>query len=224
VTYPDALYRTITDIVARNLSRVTDVGTVASTQSATMRAMVIFDGATVATPVKVAGAVHCRAGDRVGLTKYASDWYVTIVTNRIAGPNAAGVNLSVPTGNTTTTTVANLPGDPSFTFTKRWDSSPLLMCGGTTAFTTATASMGFYLGLTVLGVQTTYLMSELESGPGVRFGATTVRILPDAVSPAVVPAGEYTVNLMWARTTGGGTVGTNSPDDHAPAYLLELGA
>jgi len=222
VTYPDALLRTIETVVRRLVPHTNDVGTVVSVQAVNMRAMVIFDGATVATPVKVAGHVHCRPGDRVGLTKRASDWYVDIVTNRIGGPNAAGVNVAVPTGSTSSATPTNLPGDPSFPFTKRWDNTPLMLCGSATAYTLATSSLGLYLGLTLAGTQTTYLMWELESPAGVRFGTSTTRILPDADYSAVVPAGDYTVNVMWACTIGT-AVNTNTDDDHASAYLLELG-
>lgn len=61
--------------IAKAAAKVTDTGTVTSVISTT-RLMVMFNGSTVAVPVKVWTNVPVVAGDRVGLAKFGSDWVV----------------------------------------------------------------------------------------------------------------------------------------------------
>jgi hypothetical protein len=55
--------------------RTTAVGTLAERTSAT-RALVLFDGSSVAAPVKMFSAALAEEGDRVGLVKFGSDWVI----------------------------------------------------------------------------------------------------------------------------------------------------
>jgi len=223
--YNDALLRTIELVVSQRTPKGTDVGTVVSVQTTNMRCMVIFDGATVATPVKVASSTHCQADDRVGLTRYGSDWYVTDILNRVGGPNGAGVSQAGQSGTTTSTTATNLPGNPSFTWSKRWDLTPMLLCTSLSLYSTGVISAwGAALGFTGSGaVQTVYTVWTVEGGAlNTRLGYSFQRIIPDPVSTSPLPADDYTVNVMWFRAAGTGTLNQNT-SDYVSASVLELG-
>jgi hypothetical protein len=213
-------------------------GTVQEVATDRLSATVVVDGATLGVPVKVAGHVWPLAGDRVILVPvgprrqpgeaYAGEeWCVVGVTSRAVGPNVAVVNYPQTTGTNTSSSIVNLPGDPSFTWTKRSDSTPFAMYLSFTTFLSVNnASVAGYLGFTnAAGTQTQYKMCEIENGSlAARFGPAHWRQIPDAVSPTALPAGPYTVNLMWARPQGPGTLNMATSDDHASALVLELGA
>jgi hypothetical protein len=201
-----------------------------------LSATVVVDGATVGVPVKVAGHVWPVAGDRVILVRvgprrtpgesYAGEeWCVLGVTSRTVGPNVAIINYPQVTGTNTSASVVNLPGDPSFTWTKQRSDSPFAMYLSFTTFLSVNnASVAGYLGFTKDGVQTQYKICEMENGAfAARFGPAHWREIPDAVTPTPLAAGTYTVNLMWARPQGPGTLNMATSDDHASALVLELG-
>jgi hypothetical protein len=61
--------------VAAGRDRTTIMGTLSERTSAT-RAMVTFDGSSVAVPVKIFSDVTALEGDRVGLVRFGTDWVV----------------------------------------------------------------------------------------------------------------------------------------------------
>lgn len=212
-------------------------GTVQAVATNRLSATVTVDGSTVPVPVKVAGHVWPLPEDRVALLRIGprrkpgedfpgEEWCVVGVTDRIVGPNLAIGNFPLTTATNTSTSVVNLPGNPSFTWTKRSDTTPAGMyLSFSTWVTVNNAATGGYLGFTKDGVQTQYLIAEKESGSvAARFGPSDWRQIPDATTPTPLAAGDYTVNLMWARTQGPGTLNTATSDDHASALVLEMGA
>lgn len=89
------------------------VGTVNSRDTASTRAMVVFDGDNVAVPVKVLGGVDALAGDRVVLQRFGSEWVVlgSFTTGRTVRVLAASGSLSP-----VTSTIADVTG-ATVTFT-----------------------------------------------------------------------------------------------------------
>lgn len=226
MNYNESLLRTVELVVAQASRKTTNVGTVVSVQTTNMRAMVIFDGATVATPVKVSGHVQPRANDRVGLTHYGTEWYVTDVLNRIIGPPGGGVSQNAPTGTKADSTPANYPGNPVFTFVKRWDTTPTLMFGALSGFNTvAVNSMACAIGLTGSGgTQTVYTLWSIEGGgANARFGYGNCRVIPDPTTTDPILADTYTANLMWYRSVGAGTLNTTNNQDWGSGFAVELG-
>jgi hypothetical protein len=61
--------------IASMMPRMSAVGTII--EWTPPAAMVLFDGSTLAVPVKVFNDVDGRAGDRCGLMKFGHDWAVT---------------------------------------------------------------------------------------------------------------------------------------------------
>lgn len=202
------------------------VGRVSSVQPDAMRAMVVERGAGLAIEYKVAGGVHPVPGDRVGLAQYGSEWYVVDVLDRVGGPPAGGVSQNAPTGNYASSTPANYPGTPAFSFTKRWDTTPMLVFAGLTWFdTVALNTLGCSLGFTDQdGTQTVYTIWKVEGGgANTRVGYSHSRIIPDPTYTDPLPAGLYTVNLMWWRAAGTGTLNTTNNVDWGSAFAVEMG-
>jgi hypothetical protein len=237
--WSDKMLRVVEERIARlALMAAGAGGTVQDVATDRLSARVVVDGSTIGVPVKVAGHVWPLAGDRVALLRIGprrkpgedfpgEEWCVVGVTSRTIGPNIAIMNFPLTTANNTSASIVNLPGDPSFTWTKRADATPVAMYLSFTTFLSVNnASVGGYLGFTnAAGTQVTYKLAEVENGQlAARFGPAHWRQIPDATTPTALPAGEYTVNLMWARPQGPGTLNTATSDDHASALVLELGA
>lgn len=76
MTYDDAddLLRLVEYVVSRVAKAPTDTGTVV--EWSTTQALVLFDGSSVAVPVKTFRGVTAAVGHRVGLVKYGSDWTI----------------------------------------------------------------------------------------------------------------------------------------------------
>lgn len=76
MTYDDAddLLRLVEYVVSRVAKSPTDTGTVV--EWSTTQAMVLFDGSSVAVPVKTFRGVTAAVGHRVGLVKYGNDWAI----------------------------------------------------------------------------------------------------------------------------------------------------
>lgn len=207
-----------------------------------LSATVVFDGSTVGVPVKVLGHVWPMAGDRVLVSRvgprrrrkspdeaYAGEeWVVVGVSSRATGPNFAALNFPQTSGTNTSATIADLPSNPTMTFTKRLDTSPLLLFLSFTAYITVNnASMGAWLTFTQGSFFSQIKMVEIENGSvGARFGPATFRVAPDDLGTPDAPtlaAGTYEVKPQWARLTGAGTLNMTTGDDHGSMLVMELG-
>lgn len=239
MTWQDQMMRVVRESIDRmSLTAAGAAGTVSAVDASRLSATVVVDGSTVGVPVKVAGHVWPVAGDRVALLRVGvrrrpgesyggEEWCVVGVTSRPCGPNTAMVNYPQVTGTTVTTTVTDIPGSPSFTFTKQRDSTPLAMYACLTAFVNGTSSnAACHLGFTdASGTQTRYRLADVAGSVSLaRFPSGGWRQIPDAVSPTPLAAGPYTVNIMWARSKGTGTVTCGTADDHASAIVIEMGS
>lgn len=201
----------------------TKFGTVNTVMPDRLRATVTLADATAASLVKVAGGCWCRPGDKVGLTRFGSEWYVTAVLNRVVGANFASTSVASTGGNTTSTTPVDMPGAPTFLFTKQWDLSPHLLGFWISQFhTVAAGDVGLHLAfVNAAGAATTYrVYGHGEGNAGIREALGGTRAIPDATYPTPLPAGQYTVRLRWS--TAAGQVNQNT-DDWSSASVLEGG-
>ena len=202
----------------------TKFGIVNSVTPDRLRAVVTMADATAGSPVKVAGGCWCRPGDKVGLTRYGSEWYVTDVLSRVVGANFASYAGASAGGNTASTTPVNMPGSPSFAFTKQWSGSPMLLGMWTSLFqSVAAGQISLHLAFVdANSVTTTYqVYAHAEAGNGARELLGGARPIPDVNYTSPLAAGLYTVRLQWA--TAAGQINQNV-SDWASAQVTEGGA
>lgn len=204
----------------------TKFGVVNTVTADRLRATVTMADATAASLVKVAGNCWCRPGDKVGLTRFGSEWWVTAVLSRVtaAGPSTGGFFGTSPGGNTTSTSPVDMPGTPTFAFTKHWTATPLILgCLSSVFHSTTTADCSLHLAFVdAAAVTTTYLVYEhAEGNAGIRNTIGGFRRIPDATYTSPLPAGDYTVRLRWS--TASGTINQNT-DDGTSAMAIEGGA
>jgi hypothetical protein len=124
------------EAVARAQSDTSAVGTIVSVQSDALLAQVVFDGSGGAIPCLVGAHVSCVDNDRVGLQKFGSEWVVMVNLGNLRWPGAAGYSAAASTGTAPVGSWSNLPGSPSFTFTKRWDTTTVRWAAHIGCFTT----------------------------------------------------------------------------------------
>jgi hypothetical protein len=201
----------------------TKVGIVNTVMPDRLRATVTMTDATASSLVKVAGDCWCLPGDKVGLTRFGSEWYVTHVLNRVVGPQHGGIGIPSPGGNTVSVSAVDMPGSPTFPFVKRWNDTPLLLgCWASLYHDTTTAECPLYLAFVDAdSVTTTYrVYSHVEGNGALRNLVGGVRRVPDATYTTPLPAGTYTVRLRWS--TGSGQVNQNTGDS-STAFAIEGG-
>lgn len=204
--------------LAQTKTRAT--GTVVSRDTTGSKAMVLFDGATTATPAKVTGTTFVAPGDRCLLDRYgSSDW---VVTNSWAAltfgeANRAVDSLSGTTGPQTSAAYTDLSEFGTFSFTKFFDLTFLRISVSAAAYqsTTATAKVGWAVRLTQTAGATPYTPADLSMGAmqlltqNMHQNYTSYRRLTG------VPAGTYTVTLRWRRAGGTGTILADANDSAA---------
>lgn len=184
------------------------VGTVMSVDTTALRAAVTFDGSSLAVPVKMFGHVDAVEGDRVGLQKFGTDWVIVGAYAR-RWQAVGGVHQLSAGGTMSSTTYADLPGSPQFTFTKRWSTSAVLM-GIVSEVLTDTANTKAVFGLEWVdgtGVTfNTYNLAWLEMVSA--FNVGTIAGINAGITG--IPAGVWTVKGKWARWLGAGAIGQNT--------------
>lgn len=178
-------------------------GTVVTADLSILRATVTFDGSATAVPVKMFGHAKAVAGDRVGLVRHGRDWVITgVMADR--WPESRGYHALSAGGSMSSTTPADLPGSPSFTFTKRWDHTYVEMQINSAVHTdTAGCVAVFQLRAVEIGVSYNIAWLEMQ----VAFAPANVAGCHPRVG---VPAGVHTVKGQWARWAGTGSLIQNT--------------
>lgn len=203
------MLRVIDERIASRRDRVTAVGTVASRSAvSTVTALdVTFDGSSLAVPVKQFGGVKARAGDRVGLVKFGSEW---VVVGSFTAFIQEDVGLQAPAtiGSTTSATYTATAGNESFQFVKAWDDTLVKLRVDVGAYLTTTTGTTMQLGLSFAELGTTYDVALFV------FNSLVVHGIVSGVHPGVsgIPAGNYTVGLRWKRPAGTGTLNQDTND------------
>jgi hypothetical protein len=176
-----------------------------------LHVMVDQDNGSVAVPVKVAGHVSPRVGDRIVMNYYGppgrGEWVVlgALSVRSLASGNVRSVLSSGTYG---TAAWADLPGTPGFNWSKHNDTSIMRVQMSVTARVTGSSSQAqgqFGMKLTTpTGGVTTYLVTQHPFNLNdVWFNCSGF----DRV--ASVPAGQYSVVGQWQMSSGTGTLGVD---------------
>lgn len=198
----------------------TDQGTVQSADPSAFRAMVIFDGTTIAMPVKVAGHVGCVAGDRVCLQRFGSDW-VVMAAFALRWPGSAGINQVGQVGSTATNTFANMPGSPAYVFTKRWTSTRVKTWIEMTGYADTLGLIHEY-GVLYTGGTTVKIGQFHNASTGGGADPLQRHAFGHTIYISGMAAGTYTANLRWRRNPGAGGTWFQDADDWISAGSEEV--
>lgn len=178
-------------------------------------ANVIFDGSSVAMPVKVLGTVFVQPGNRCVLDKYGSDWVVTGAWAATALGEASSMQLG-PVGGTTTTSgslVDLTPIDP-VTFSKIYDNTFTEMHLTAGCFVTvANTRVRFALRVTPIDPASGYTAADYVLAYE-HFNVINQHLSFHAMTRALnIPSGSYTVQVRWKRDSGTGTLQCDDGDN-----------
>lgn len=193
-------------------------GTCVSRAAAGPTADVVFDGSTVAMPVKVLGNVFVQPGDRVVMDRYGSDWVVTGSWSALAFGEASRAQLG-PAGGTaqiTSGTFLDIPDLTSVTFDKSFDAT----------YVRIGMQVGAFCGTAGTGVRFGARFTPRDAGssyPATDINMTTIffnAALDHQANSSMfrvtdIPAGTYTVSWRWRRNAGTGFIQADSADQFA---------
>lgn len=203
--------------IAVSRARDRAIGSIVSRDTTGPGAQVVFDGSTVAVPVKCVGNVFCQPGDRVLLDRYGTEWIITNAFSSLA-LGEASVNTFGPavTVTLTSTTYVDMVDVPAATFTKFFDGSFIRFQFNAQQFVTNTVTRVQYaLRLTATSgadgyTATDYPMNFYAAATGstfIHFGTTATGRITG------VPAGQFSVQARWKRISGSvGNVQYNDDD------------
>jgi hypothetical protein len=183
-------------------------------------AQVVFDGSTVAMPVKVLGHVLMQAGDRCVLDRYGSDWIVVGSFSQL-GLGAAEKFAFGPSPNETTTsgTFVDLVAMTPFQFDKVYDFTNIRIMTETAAYaSTVPTSARWGLRLTPLDAGSSYTPVDLNMSYVSWTVANNHATGYGGQLLTGVPAGSYSCQVRWRRANGTGTVTVDTND----LYMIEL--
>lgn len=100
----------INDLIVESHATITKMGTVTERDATGTRVLVAFDGSSgISQPVKCPGSIIVATGDRVGLTKYESDWIISVNYTADARIPAALAGI-VPIGGILMWSGSSVPG------------------------------------------------------------------------------------------------------------------
>jgi hypothetical protein len=209
------LVRLIDQRIAMSRAVTRATGTCITRATTGPGADVMFDGSTVAMPVKVLGTVFLTPGDRCVLDKYGTEWIVTGSFSAL-GLGEASRYVTGPsggTGNLSSTSYVDFQEITPLGFNKRYDGTYIRIGMTASCYAeTNTATMFFALrfsptdtttGYTATDYTTNYIFhhSTLEHRTNTAFR----RILS-------VPAGYYLVQARWRKSSGSGTLKADAQD------------
>lgn len=203
--------------IKQNMSKQKTMGTMTARDTTGPGAMVVFDGAVVEIPCRVAGNVHAAAGDRVGLIQFGNDWVVmfTYARRALGHTKTAGVFSVGTKGNTTW---EDMPGSPTVTVTKHYDSTMLGIEVHASAYAT-TSSAKINVGVRITNPAAAY---DNDNSVYLFLYNDTLKHLAYSgtnwTPNGVPPAGQYTLVLRWRREDGTGTLNVDGSD----WYSLEV--
>ncbi len=172
---------------------------------------VLFDGATVAVPVKVWGHVVLRPGMRCGLRKYGTEW---IVEGAFATPAMGRAEIFTTATATScgSTSYIDMAGLPTVEFTKLHENTWIDIDMSAMAFVnTAGQGSRFAVRLIQLEGDTPYTPVDLD-GPIIFFSQVAHLGGSARYARSGVPAGRYTVQPRWRRTSGTVNIQANTED------------
>jgi hypothetical protein len=212
VSYDESLIQLVDQRIRLNQQQTRALGTCVNRDDVGPGCLVLFDGSTVAVPVKVLGHVMLLANQRCALERFGTEW---IVVGAFEAP-ALGMARSyefASTMNTSSGTYVDCDGLTPFTFVKYRDTTSVVINYSAMAFSNTTATgVRFALRFTQTEGDTPYTPVDYN-GPAIFW--SQVAHLSSCVEfgvGAAMPAGKYTAQQRWRRTAGAGDPSANSTD------------
>lgn len=219
MAYDEDLIALVDQRVRLHQSRTRAIGTCVSREVVGPGALVLFDGATVAVPVKVLGHVEIREGMRCTLDKYGSEW---LVTGAFAIPQmgeSVDFRFCVGTQTIAGSSFVDHPGFVPVGFTKYHDQTWVDVFMAVSGFATVAATDARWgLRFTQTDGETPYTPVDLNanymfwSTANVRTAHSYQFVYAGTTQAGGIPAGQYSVQIRWRRSTGTGVV-TNAGQD-----------
>lgn len=202
MTYNDVQLDVIDQRVRAAAGLNTTTGTMVSRDPNSNNGTALFDGSSVAVPVKVLPHTWARAGDRVTLDRYGSDWVVT-GSFGTGMPNEDTVTFNW-SDTTTSGSVADIGGTTGFKFVKER--------GGAATALWVEMNRGTLVvnpGSTTVAVLGVWVDGAGYDVVGITLITNNVHIpFSGALYIAGLGAGTWPVQPVWRRTSGTGTVNT----------------
>lgn len=231
MNFDEALIRMVDARIAAAQVKNRDFGVVVQRDTTGPGALVVFDGASGATPVKVLAHVDCFEGDRVALELVRTTWVVvgTFARHSVAQYSTRTYG-PVGSGTTSSTTAVDMPSSTALpAVVKRYDDTGISISLTATLWATATtaAETSVYIQGTP-GTETastfTPLVYIMCNAPLV--GGTASRTTFHGNARGVIPAGSYTLTARWRRSSGSvATLSMNESDMvtlQADEYVLTV--
>lgn len=190
-------------------------GTCVSRDTTGPGADVLFDGSTVAMPVKVLGGVFLQPGNRCVLDKYGSDWVVTGSWSALGLGEASQVGTGPVggTGGLTSGTFVDLTELAVKRFDKVYDATYVRMGVGAACVSSASSTaVRFALRFTPLDPGGGYTATDYNA-TFIYFNVTGTHLSAYSASRITgMPAGSYNVQLRWRRSSGAGSLTADQND------------
>jgi hypothetical protein len=201
----------VDEMISSSRTDIRAVGTVQAVTTSSFLAQVIMDGTSVAVPAKLFQHTWCEVGDRVALDLYGSDWFVSgvmKVTPFERSWRESSLQTNGSSGSTSSGSYADMPGNPSWTVNKQFDSTKLRHDFACSMYADAigrSVTLGVQLsGGTTLDVVKGHWANTGGSLPGIRM------FIVGWVYQTGIDAGTYTAEARWKQT--GGVITTDSDD------------
>lgn len=216
----DELIRLIDQRIRLARSQDKAAGTVVTRDTTGPGAMVMFDGATVATPAKVLGTTFVRPGDRCLLDRYGtSDWIVT-GSFAISTFGEAARHMSTGlAGTTAALTSASYIDFTDFTtlpFTKAHDLTMVRAQVVAGAFASvAGTKVSWALRYTPVSGAESYTPVDITMATFLFNTANEHNSVTGMGRVTTLPAGSYSVTLRWRRISGTGNVFADVADEYS---------
>lgn len=188
-------------------------GTCVDRDSTGPGALVIFDGATVAVPVKVTGSTGVRPGYRCVLEKFGTEW---LVVGSFANPVLGIASQFVFNGaqTTTSTTFVDMTNIPPQSFTKLHDGTGVGFNTNLSAVMLSAIS-GMRVGYRLTQVSGSAPFTAIDvQGPFGLLAQINGRHFfgNEAIYTFPMPAGVYSIQARMRMTTGSGTISLSTSD------------
>jgi hypothetical protein len=218
--YGDDLLALIDARVDAAAPRVTKMGSVVGRDTIGARCLVTLDGSSgVAQPVKCPESVIVSVGDRVGLVKYESDWIITVNYTLWTLTNAMNGFQWVSAQTTTSATFVDMPSSPSVEFVKNRDNTFLRIWVGLSLYATV-ANTVFHIGMHLASNDGAISYDEDMYHRAIN-EANSHRDSSGWITTGALAANSYTATARWLRTSGTGTLTTDS-NDSISMHIIEV--
>lgn len=216
-TWEQGLIDMVDERIQLSKRRTVAYGTVQTRDTTGPGATVVFDGTTIAMPVKVPGHVHVLENDRVMLLLGETTWVIVGSFNRRLMAEAF-LKISGPGGGGTTTSASfvDMPSTPTIAFNKRYDLTAVRIALKAAVSSSAVATV-VETAVRVYGAPGTLTASTYTAADNsldlTALNVANVHTLMYGTYRDInMPAGTYYIGARWRRVSGGGTLSVDQND------------